>query len=236
MDRRIRYFIGLDSETCNGLPKQGGGVDLSQSLVYDLGWAVTDKRGKIYITRSYVVYETFVGMSDVMRSAYYAKKIPQYWKDIKEGKRTLATLATIRKQLLDDMKNYNANTVFAHNAKFDHDALDNTIRYCTKSKSRYFLPYGTIWYDTMKMAKSTICKQKTYEKFCHANGYLTAHKVPQVRATAEVLYRYISKNTEFVESHTGLEDVLIETQIFAKCYAQHKKMVKHLFKNQAVCA
>ena len=233
MDKRVRYFIGLDTETCNGLPKQGGGVDLSQSLVYDLGWVVTDKRGKIYLSRSYVVYDTFIGMADVMRSAYYAKKIPQYWKDIKNGTRTLATLATIRKQLLDDMREYNAYTVFAHNASFDHDALNNTIRYCTKSKCRYFLPYKTIWYCTMKMAKSTICKQKTYIKFCKANGYLTAHKTPQVRATAEILYRYITKNNEFAESHTGLEDVLIETQIFAKCYAQHKKMNKLLFANQA---
>lgn len=233
MDKRVRYFIGLDTETCNAIIKADGDLDLSQSLVYDLGWVVTDKRGKIYLSRSYVIYETFVGMADVMQSAYYAKKIPQYWKDIKDGKRKLVTLATARKQLLDDMKEYNAYTVFAHNASFDHRALNNTIRYCSKSQSRYFLPRKAIWYCTMKMAKSTICKQKTYIKFCKANGYLTAHKTPQVRATAEILYRYITKNNEFAESHTGLEDVLIETQIFAKCYAQHKKMNKLLFANQA---
>ena len=33
----------------------------------------------------------------------------------------------------------------------------------------------------------------------------------QVKLTAEVIFRFITKNNNFVESHTGLEDVLIET-------------------------
>lgn len=45
---------------------------------------------------------------------------------------------------------------------------------------------------------------------------------------AEVIYKYISGNNDFIESHTGLEDVMIEKEIFAKCCRQHKKM-KHTF-------
>ena len=51
----------------------------------------------------------------------------------------------------------------------------------------------------------------------------------QVRKTAEILYRYISGEADFTEKHTGLEDVLIETQILAHCYRQHKKMNKYLW-------
>jgi hypothetical protein len=51
----------------------------------------------------------------------------------------------------------------------------------------------------------------------------------RVRATAEILYRYITLNTDFIEDHTGLEDVLIEKEIFAKCMAQHKKMRKDVW-------
>ena len=79
------------------------------------------------------------------------------------------------------------------------------------------------------MARQTIGKQKTYQKFCATNNYLTKHKKPQVRLTAEILYRYITGNNDFVESHTGLEDVLIETKIMAKCISQHKKMEKRLY-------
>ena len=78
------------------------------------------------------------------------------------------------------------------------------------------------------MAADTICKQKLYIQFCQENGYMTKHKRPRPQMKAEVIYKYITHNTDFEESHTGLEDVLIEKEIFAKCFAQHKKM-RHTF-------
>lgn len=229
MDRRINYIIGLDTETCNGIMLDGDKVDLSQSLVYDIGWAVTDKRGRIYKTRSFVIADIFCDMKDVMKSAYYAEKIPQYWADIKAGKRTLAGFWTVRKAFFSDMHEYNVKSVFAHNASFDVRALNNTIRYITKSRFRWFFPFSIEIWDTLKMARQTIGKQESYKRWCAKNNYLTKHRVPQVRLTAEILYRYISGEHEFDESHTGLEDVLIETKIMAHCFRQHQKMEKKLF-------
>lgn len=228
MDRRINYLIGLDTETCNGLVVDDK-LDLSQSLVYDLGWAVTDKRGRIYKTRSYVIAEIFCEMKDVMKSAYYAEKIPNYWDDIKSGKRILASFWTVRRAFMDDVKEYGVKNVFAHNAGFDVRALNNTMRYITKSRFRWFFPYSLEIWDTLKMSRQTIGRQKSYQKWCSRNGYMTNHKTPRVRLTAEILYRYISGQYDFNESHTGLEDVLIETVIMSHCFRQHKKMEKRLF-------
>ena len=50
----------------------------------------------------------------------------------------------------------------------------------------------------------------------------------KVRLTAEILYRFIERQS-FIESHTGLEDVLIEKEILAYCKRQHKKMRKKLY-------
>ena len=77
------------------------------------------------------------------------------------------------------------------------------------------------------MAQDTICKQKTYIKWCKDNGFTMKNGRP--RATAEILYRYITMDLDFIESHTGLEDVLIEKDIFCKCMAQHKKMRKNVW-------
>ena len=228
MDKRIRYLIGLDTETCNGLV-DGDKLDLSQSLVYDIGWVVTDRRGNIYRERSFVIYETFVGMKDVMSSAYYAEKIPNYWDEIQNGQRKLARFFTVYRTFLADMKEFSVNTVFAHNARFDLNALNNTIRYISKSNRRYFFPYNTEIWDTLKMARQTIGRQKSYRNWCFRNNYVTKHRSPQVRLTAEILYRYITGCDEFVESHTGLEDVRIETKILVQCFRQHKKMDKRLF-------
>lgn len=232
MDKRINYLIGLDTETCNGLVVDDK-LDLSQSLVYDLGWAVTDKRGRIYKTRSYVIAEIFCEMKDVMKSAYYAEKIPNYWNDIKTGKRILASFWTVRRAFMDDVKEYGVKNVFAHNAGFDVRALNNTMRYITKSQFRWFFPYSLEIWDTLKMSRQTIGKQKSYQKWCLRNGYMTNHKTPRVRLTAEILYRYISGQYDFNESHTGLEDVLIETVIMSHCFRQKKPMDKRLFKKVA---
>jgi len=228
MDKRKNYYIGLDTETANGLTDENGKSDLSQSLVYDIGWAVTDKQGNIYETRSYVVADIYIDHRDLMNTCYYAEKLPQYEADLKNGARKLARLSTIRKQLRADMEKYGVTAIFAHNASFDYRALNNTMRYVTKSAQRYFFPYGTEIWDTLKMSK-VITSQKTYTAFCDANGYKTKHRVPRNRATAEILYRYISGNNDFIESHTALEDVIIETAIFAHCLKQHKKIEKKLF-------
>lgn len=230
MDKRINYLMGLDTETCNGFLIDNK-LDLTQSLVYDIGWAITDKRGRIYKVRSFVVREIFCGLTEAMNSAYYSDKIPQYWKDIKEGRRSLLNFATIRKYFLEDIELYGVKNVFAHNASFDVKALNNTIRYLTKSKYRWFFPWSVTIWDTLKMARQTIAKQKSYQIYCIKNNYLTKHKNPRVRLTAEILYRYLTGDENFVESHTGLEDVLIETKIMAHCFRQHKSMEKRLYPN-----
>mgnify|MGYP002525681124 FL=1 len=228
MDRRINYLMGLDTETCNGLVN-GDKVDLSQSIVYDIGWVITDKQGRIYEQRSFLIYEVFVAMKDVMASAYYAEKIPMYWEQVKTGQRKLVRLQTMYNQFWNDVKTYNVKNVFAHNARFDYNALNNTIRFLTKSNKRYFFPKKIEIWDTLKMSRQTIGKQKSYRDWCFRNNFVTKHRTPQVRLTAEILYRYITGNVTFEESHTGLEDVLIETKILVHCFRQHKKMEKRLF-------
>lgn len=228
MDRRINYLMGLDTETCNGLVN-GDKVDLSQSIVYDIGWVITDRQGRIYEQRSFLIYEVFVAMRDVMASAYYAEKIPMYWEQVKTGQRKLVRFQTMYNQFWNDVKTYNVKNVFAHNARFDYNALNNTIRFLTKSNKRYFFPKKIEIWDTLKMSRQTIGKQKSYREWCFRNNFVTKHRTPQVRLTAEILYRYITGNVTFEESHTGLEDVLIETKILVHCFKQHKKMEKRLF-------
>lgn len=218
-----KYYMVLDTETANGILVDDK-LDLSQSLVYDIGFTVIDRAGKIYEKKSLAIREIFCGMADLMKSAYYAAKIPSYWEDIKQGKREIVNFLYARKIVLDTMKKYNIQTVSAHNARFDVNSLNNTIRYITKSEKRYFFPYGTEIFDTLKGAKNTICKQSGYIQFCKREGYMTKHKIPRVRATAEILYKYLTGNYNFEEEHQGLDDCLIEGVILTQFFKQHKKL------------
>ena len=227
IDRRHIYGICLDTETANTIDNNGI-LDMTNVLFYDLGFQVVDSHGRTYGKKfSFVNSDIFLHEKKLMQSAYYAKKIPQYWKDIWAGKRKVATTAEIRKVLCEVVKEYDCKFVCAHNASFDSRALNNTQRWVTKSKFRYFLPYGLEWWDTLKMARSVMGKMPTYRKFCEENGYLT--KNGQLRFTAEICYRFITKDNTFEESHTGLEDVEIETEILRYCHRQHKPMRKKLW-------
>lgn len=226
IDRRHIYGICLDTETANTIVGEDG-LDMTNVLFYDLGFQVVDSHGRTYGEKySFVNSDIFLHEKELMKSAYYANKIPQYWKDIWVGKRKVATTYEIRKALCEVVERYNCQFVCAHNAQFDQRALNNTQRWTTKSRFRYFLPKDLEWWDTLKMARSVMGQMPTYRKFCEENGYLT--KNGQLRFTAEICYRFISKDSTFTESHTGLEDVEIETEILRYCHRQHKPMKKKL--------
>ena len=204
----MEKYIMLDTETTNSL---------DDPICYDVGFAVVDKEGTIYETHSFVVAEVFLN-EELMESAYFIEKVPQYWEDIKKGTRKLAKFNTIRKVLAETMKKYNTNIVIAHNARFDYRSTAKTQRYLTKSKYRYFLPYGTEVWDTLKMAREVLKNDVDYDNFCYNNNYVTKRGCK--RFTAEILYRFFTGDNDFVESHTGLEDVTIEKVIFAECMAR----------------
>lgn len=225
MDKRINYKIVLDTETCP--LEQTDEVTPWNMFVYDIGWAIVDKRGKVYKTQSFINADIFLDEKELMKSAYYSEKIPKYWEDIKSGIRQLKSFYNIRKQLLEDIAEYEVKEIYAHNMRFDYGTLQNTQRWLTKSKYRYFFPKGIEICDTLKMARQVLKDSKMYRVWCEQNGYITKNN--QCRFSAEVLYRYITSNDDFIESHTGLEDVMIEKDILAYCYSRHKKMVRQLW-------
>ena len=226
IDKRKCYKIVLDCETapCDKLLDEVTPINM---LVYDLGWVITDSHGNLYAERSFVNADIFLDERELMQSAYYAEKIPEYWEDIKAGRRILTSFYNIRQKFLEDVEMFGIKQVFAHNMRFDYGSLNNTQRWLTKSKYRYFFPRELEICDTLKMARQVIAKTPTYRRYCEDNGYLTKNN--QVRLTAEILYRYISGDECFEEEHKGLDDCLIEKDIMAYCYRKHKKMNPRLW-------
>lgn len=203
-------IIVLDTETTNSI---------DDPIAYDIGFAVIDINGKVYKSYSYVVADVFLD-NELMSSAYFADKIPQYWKDIKNGNRKLRKLKTIKYILADVCKQYGIKKIVAHNARFDYKSLTLTQRFLTSSKYRYFLPYGIEIWDSLKMSREIFGNDEKFGNFCYENNYLT--KRGQRRYTAEILYRFLTGDNNFIESHTGLEDVLIEKDIFCECLKRKK--------------
>jgi hypothetical protein len=129
---------------------------------------------------------------------------------------------TVRRQLLDDIKAFNIKKIGAYNIAFDKRALNNLMRYVSKSWCRWFFPFGIEFFDIWNCACELLLARKSYIDFALKNGLVS--EKDNILTGAEATYKYIKNKIDFEESHTGLEDVRIEVEILAECYRQHKKM------------
>ena len=202
-----RFILVLDVETANLI---------DCALVYDIGWCIIDISGKIYASGSFVIRDIFVFEREITKQAYYGEKIPEYVNDIRNNSREMIDFMQARRNILNIMKQFNCHTVAAYNAHFDRAALNNTLRYLTKSKYRYFFPYETEFIDIWNMACNSICQSGQYKTFAEINRYYSNHG-KNYRATAETVYSFLTNDANFKEEHKGLDDVKIECEIFIKC-------------------
>ena len=200
------YVMIIDTETANSI---------DQPLPYDFGWAVVDtEKGEIVRKFSYVCAEIFLD-KELMNSAYFAEKVPHYWDDIKSGKRQLKKFLNIRKELWSCLKTFNIKHVGAYNMGFDKRASNNDTRYLTSSYLRWFFPFKVELFCIWHMACTSFLNTSDYIRFALDNGFVS--EAGNIQTSAECAYRYLVNDPEFEESHTGLEDVLIETAIYLNC-------------------
>lgn len=220
MSRPKHFYLQLDTETCG---------DLDNPFIYDLGMAVIDRQGNIYETFNFVIYDVYVGMKELMKTAFYAEKLPQYEEDLKNGVRKMVRWRTAFYTIRKLIKKYGIVATIAHNAPFDNRALNNTNR--ALGGYGVVVPYTVEKWCTLRMARQTFGKSKKYRKYCEDFGYITKHN--QCRLTAEILYRYITGDESFNEKHTALEDVYCELVILLAEFAFHKKMIKTYYNPKA---
>ena len=200
----MEKILIIDTETTNSL---------DDALVYDCGFIVADYNGTIYSKHSFVNADIFCD-KELMSSAYFAEKIPQYWTEIKNGSRTLTSFRNIIWTLRHIMKENNITKVYAYNCRFDYCSLATTQRYITSSKYRYFFPYGTEFHDILALARHCFKSDENYHQFCTDNNYLTTYG--KDRHTAEIVAQYLFDKS-FTEEHTALADCEIEYKILLEC-------------------
>ncbi len=210
------YYLVIDVE--------GAGLT-NCAFVYDIGGVVVDKKGNIYETFSFIVSDIFFFEKELMSSAYYANKVPEYYKKIANKEIIPMSFHNIRNYILDIIDRYNIKEVFAYNASYDNNALNNTQRWLTKSKFRWFFPYNIKISCIWNMACQVLCTQKSYREFCEENNFITPNN--RVKTSAEVVYSYIMKE-KIIEEHTGLADAIIESDILSHCFRQKKKMSRNI--------
>lgn len=218
IDRRKKYYMVLDVETANSTNGKH-----NDGLVYDIGFTIIDKKGNIYAQRSFCIKEIF-DWADLMQSAYYADKRPIYYNYMKKKEMEKISIWEARERIKKAIEYFNITEIYAYNASFDLTALNNTVRYISGSSCRWFFPYGIQICDIWHIACQILCLQKTFQK-----QNIRSDKGNLI-TSAERVYAYISGIDNFQESHTGLEDAIIESEILVRCFANHKSVKKNINK------
>lgn len=192
-------ILVLDTET----------LGVAKPRVYDLGWLIYDTTdGTTIVARDYLAKEIFDNKR-LMQTAYYKNKKPLYEKMLADGKCKKVGWAYICRILSRDINKYKPDGIYAYNSNFDNRSMKVS---CEELKVKNPTADGII--DIWRgIVNPLITKSDGYREFCIANGYMSRHKTPRVQENAEVLYRYITGQTDFEEKHMALDDSRIELEI-----------------------
>lgn len=185
-----------------------------KSACYDVGWLVREKRGaEIFVKRSFVIAEIFF-RPDMMKSAYYANKTPQYRENYNDGGAwNIKPALEVFKQFRQDCYDYGISEIWAFNSEFDRKALDATARFITGGWPIKWAPEGVRYFDIWKAAEK-ITGTKSYVKWALSNGFVSEKHNPQTNV--EAITAYLNGDIFFSEDHTGLSDVEHESAILER--------------------
>lgn len=257
LDRRRKYYLVLDCETTT-LPYAANfdgeikkNIAIAKPLIYDLGWQVIDRNGKVYRRKSFLISEIF-SVPSVFNTAYYASKRPIYIERLEKGETVLTDWKTAIKDLLADIEQVEA--VGAYNSMFDFKkAIPFTETYINELYSKDFYEWESFQnkicdriasgvktsgenfdgdnfifrnkkyplFDVWGLSCKHILDNDEYREICRDRGWITASG-KYYKTSAETCYRFFKGDNDFIESHTAIDDTEIESEIFVEILRRTK--------------
>lgn len=198
----MNYLI-FDTET----------ISLNKSFIYNLGYVIISDQGEVLAMRDFVIRQIYDN-KPLFATAYYANKRPLYVSKMKGKKARKVSWGDACRIMARDIKEYGIAEAWAYNASFDEKAFYfNHLFFRNKVR-----PLDRVQVRDIMDEIDPIVSTSEYSEFCKANGFMTAHKVPRPRKTAESVYAFITNNPHYIEEHTALEDSKIEAAILFKAW------------------
>lgn len=214
-----KYGILLDTETI---------MHEGKTLVYDLAWMVIDNQGNILSRHNYIVDEVFNNFPAMFDSHFVTyDKYQTYQTMIQDRQVKFWNAYNIFRRLARTIADFDISFITAYNLGFDLRALKETAQYFDAVNPLETRADSLIFLDLWKLSQSHIAT-RPYQKHCQVHGWLT-EKRKQPKTTAETVYRWISKDDNFIESHTALADCEIEVIIYRKCKQKKKRIPENAY-------
>lgn len=186
-------------------------VSLEKPFCYNIGYTIVNTESRKHlIKRDYVVEQVWHNPM-LFITAYYADKREIYVKAMRSRKTIMAKYGYICQAMIRDFIKYEVVGAYAFNSPFD----DKVFTY----NSDWFKcnnPFDNIPIFDIRGYVHQFMVNDDFKEFCENYGYFTGSG--NYSTTAEVMYRYLTGNTEFIEDHTALSDSEIEAEILLECF------------------
>lgn len=227
-------------------------IAIAKPLVYDLGWVITDRQGNIIKKENYLIQETFFVPTVFNTAYYKDKRpiyLDLLKKGEIQALTWNDAMAILEKDLqtCDLLAAYNAcfdfkkaipfteryikalySNDYAVFEKQQKNSIKNIINNANDAHNEKYLtpvfefrgneyPVADLW----GVACNTLINNERYKKYCIKNQLFT-NSVEYFKTSAEVAFQYLTKDYDFIESHTALDDSIIESQILAKALKRGK--------------
>lgn len=191
----------LDTET----------TGLDKPFCYDVGYQIFDTKNLTIVAEKHFVIEQAWHNLPLFESAYYKEKRPQYVQLMRQHKATMTKWGYVMQEMRRDINYHNITDAYAYNADFDDKVFTYNCEWYKTMNPLDNVAIHDIWgyasaFITCKLEYKNFCEQ--YQRFTDTGNY---------KASAEVVYQFITNETEFEEKHMGLQDVQIESQILQYC-------------------
>ena len=196
--------------------------------VYDVGYAITNKRGDIALERNWLVEENFTNPKKMMGAFYADKLFTHYAPMLERGEMVRLPWMDIIEQLRSDIMEFDVDVVCAYNLAFDRRVIRQTPELLGDGSK--VLPQMVDLLDIWRFACETKLSQVAYSRIARAQDWVS--DAGNIRTGAQYAYRFCSGDFGFIEDHTALSDARIETEILAECFRQKKRVPYNQIKDK----
>ena len=227
-------------------------IAIAKPLIYDLGWKIVDRYGNVYHSENYLITEIFSVPSIFDTAYYaekrpiYLEKLQKGEISLVNWE-TAMTAFIADLEIVQAVGAYNSMFDFKKAVPFTelyisklysadyHNWLkwqENTCAWlasggkpngATAFEESIFRFRGKVYplFDLWGLTCEHILNCDQYKQMCIDQKWETASG-KYFKTSAETAFRFFSGNTDFEESHTAIDDVEIESQLFAEIVKRTK--------------
>lgn len=202
----------LDTETVN----RSESFSIYGNNVFDLGFLVVDEKSlEVLVQYNELIAETYRDKNLMKNYVFSQEKLDWY----ETSRLSVAAIENINKTIQEIVELYNVSSIAAYNINFDIGAIKHTWE---KHGLKTFILDGMKIIDIYHMACQALKGNDNYIVACVENGRVSPKG--NVNSNAEAVYSFITNNSSFKESHTALEDCIIELEIYKWVLEQEKNL------------